>query len=92
MTPEQKVNAIKEHNRKILDSFETSTCERGHPGAKVAIIIGGSVGGHIHLGMDLSLPVEVLLDLLDHCYHGLIESTDPDKSPYNLGLERKLPS
>jgi hypothetical protein len=92
MTPEQKANAIKEHNRKILDSFETATDERGYLNAKVAIIIGGSLNGQIHLGVDSFLPVEVLLDLLDHCYHGLIESTDPDKSPYNLGVERKLPS
>jgi hypothetical protein len=60
-----------EHNQKLLYSFEKSAEAGGYRDPKVAIIIGGSHGGDVHVGIDNSLPTDILIKLLHITIEGL---------------------
>jgi hypothetical protein len=61
--------SVKEHNQKLLYTFEKSA-----DNAKVAVLIGGTSNGHIHVGVDMALPPEAIIDLLHIAIEGLLEN------------------
>lgn len=71
-----------DHNAKLLEAFEKQAAESGAvDGAKIAIIIGGSDGGHIHVGLDMTLSPGLLIQLLDEVIGQLMQHSEPFNAP-----------
>lgn len=67
----KRAENTRQHNLKLLAAFEAEALSKGSKYPGVAIIVGASEGGHIHVGCDMGLPPEALLDLLMMAAEGL---------------------
>jgi hypothetical protein len=71
LNAEERAARTAEHNRKLMEAFETEAQKKGCKYPAAAIVIGASSGRHFHVACDQGLPPDALIDLLVYTAEGI---------------------